>query len=233
MPLLRFQLSSAGGQCSAAKLHRCIASRPRARTALGRRAHDRNGVFRRRDAEPLPARGIRAAARGVAAARPPRLRCGSDPGGEPRHGGTRPLRRLSGRRHQPGLARSAELFARGARAARPHSCGRGHAPRGRGAARRGARELQSGPDVRVARADARGRARGSSASPALSSPRISPTTSSPSNPVRYFTPVRRRCPTRMRRSRFSATVNNCWPTRDSRNTKCRPMRVPGRAAATI
>ena len=212
-PYCDFNSHQLNRQRPAAKLHRRVDSRLGGRTALDRRAARSKRCFSaaelRACSRPRNSRGCsRRLGRRARVAADAEVTLEANPG-------TMERGRFAGYRdagiNRVSLGAQSFRAAALARLGRIHSR-RGHAPRGRGAARRGPREFQPGPDVRAARADARGGARGRTHRLRASSPRISPTISSRSSRGRCFTPVRRRCPTRMRRSRSSASASNYWPT---------------------
>ena len=142
--------------------------------------------------------------------------------------------RISRRRRQPRFARRAELRRATAEDTRPHPLGRRDAPRRRRAARRGAREFQSRPDVRAARPDrSEARWRISSAALALASgaPLAIPPDDRAGHGVRGRaarcsppTTSSMRCSTRSLQALAAARVSS--------STKCRATRAPARAART-
>ncbi len=65
-------------------------------------------------------------------------------------------------------------------------------------------------------------------SPASSSPRTFPITSSRSNPEPYFIRGHPRCPTRMPLGGFKAPARSCWPLPATGNTRCLHTHTPGK-----
>ena len=136
------------------------------------------------------------------------------------------------RRNQSRVVGRADLRAAGAAGLGTHSLGGRHAPRGGGTARGETRQFQSRFDVRPAATNAWRKRSTMCASPARSSLRTFPITSSRSSRAPCFIRGRRRCPTRMPRGDPMRGSAHAGRLRLCRNTKCRHTRAMARAAGT-